>query len=89
MKKKTLPRVKSPFPGATLKSIKAKESNHMNLVRHRTIPLTLFRIGPKRIKLRDYETQMAKKSRSYDIHIHPDGNVHPMDGVKFTKPNGK
>jgi hypothetical protein len=54
------------------------------------IPITLFRIyaGGKKVKLRDYDIQVAKGSASYDLRL-KDGLVHPapLDDI-FIGPNG-
>ena len=59
------------------------------ITRFRTIPLTLLRIQSKGpVSLRDYETQVKKKSRSFDVVLQADGLVHPVEGDFFTRPNG-
>lgn len=60
------------------------------LVRKFTIlPKTLYRIQARLpVKLRDYDTQMAKGRASFDIKIHQDGLVHPAEGDEWIGPNG-
>ena len=58
------------------------------VIRHQIVPLTLFRIGNKKPKLRDYEIQIAKGSRSYDLKLDENGLVLPAVGDKFIGPNG-
>lgn len=53
------------------------------------LPITLFRIQPRLpVRLRDKTTQMAANRSSFDLIVHPDGNVHPMHGSQFHTPNG-
>lgn len=60
------------------------------LGRYQITPLELFRINSgKNIVLRDYAVQRAQHGRrSYDLHLGPDGLVHPKTGPNFGGPNG-
>ncbi len=53
------------------------------------LPLTLFRIQVGELHLRDFKTQKAKGSSSFDVTIKEDGLYHPApsNGV-FIGPNG-
>mmetsp|Transcript_40402 Transcript_40402/g.84077 ORF Transcript_40402/g.84077 Transcript_40402/m.84077 type:complete len:159 (-) Transcript_40402:201-677(-) len=65
-------------------------SGAKQLVRKFTkLPKTLYRIQARLpVKLRDYETQMAKGRASFDLKIHADGLVHPAHGDEWIGPNG-
>eukprot|EP00933_Yihiella_yeosuensis_P066516 TRINITY_DN7081_c0_g1_i1.p1 TRINITY_DN7081_c0_g1~~TRINITY_DN7081_c0_g1_i1.p1 ORF type:complete len:186 (+),score=29.33 TRINITY_DN7081_c0_g1_i1:164-721(+) len=60
-----------------------------NMHRYTQLPITLYRIQPRLpVKLRDYETQMAKGRTSFDLKLH-DGLIKPMPEVgPFHTPNG-
>ena len=55
---------------------------YYTLGKYQIFPTTLFRIGSKSTKLRDYDVQMAKKSQSFD-YITKDGLIHPAVGDYF------
>lgn len=58
------------------------------LIRYTVVPQPLFRFQTGNvIKLRDYATQVAKGSRSYDLKLH-NQLVLPMEGDTFHTPNG-
>ncbi len=59
----------------------------MSVKRFFQVPLPLVRIGRLPVALRDFETQMAKRSSSFDLKLR-DGLVHPAVGDKFIGPNG-
>ena len=53
------------------------------------LPKTLYRIQARLpVRLRDYDTQMAKGRASFDLKIHDDGLVHPAHGDEWIGPNG-
>lgn len=57
--------------------------------RYTQLPLTLYRIQPRLpVALRDYDTQMAKGRKSFDLKLDKNGFVQPMVGSHFTTPNG-
>ena len=57
--------------------------------RFKRLPVTLYRLQPSLpVKLRDYDTQMAKGRQSYDLKTHEDGKIHPAHGDTFIGPNG-
>lgn len=50
------------------------------------LPIELFRMNNGRnINVRDYKAQMQKQRTSYDLHVQPDGLVHPYTGDFFRK----
>lgn len=56
---------------------------------YKIVPLDLFRIGrDEKVKLRDYEVQLKKGSRSYDYVLNKDGLIHPSPLDSFIGPNG-
>ena len=59
------------------------------MIRYTKLPIELFRVqrGVK-VALREYERQIAKKSRSFDFKLQPDGLIHPETGDQFRTPNG-
>lgn len=71
-----------------LRSHKNQETTMKNITRFTIVPQTLYRIQPKLpVKLRDFDTQMAKASASFDLKL-KDGFVHPAEGDQFIGPNG-
>lgn len=59
----------------------------MAIVRHTVTPLQLFRVqAGKNVILRDYASQMAKKSQSFDLRLNEKGLVLPLpvDQTNFT-----
>ena len=56
--------------------------------RYQVLPKALYRIqGKLPVKLRDYDTQMAKGRTSYDLKLH-NGKVMPAEGDEWIGPNG-
>ncbi|KAF8316765.1 hypothetical protein DL93DRAFT_2134684 [Clavulina sp. PMI_390] len=59
------------------------------LGRYTKTPYELFRINAsKKVILRDFVDQQKKGRSSYDLHVQPDGLVHPRPGDTFDGPNG-
>ncbi|RPB26618.1 hypothetical protein L211DRAFT_820970 [Terfezia boudieri ATCC MYA-4762] len=59
------------------------------LGRYTIVPVDLFRISAKpQIVLRDFDSQNASGRTSYDLHLGPDGLVHPKPGPNWEGPNG-
>ena len=51
----------------------------MPIVRHEVTPVQLFRVlTGKNVILRDYASQMAKKSQSFDLRLNEKGLVTPL-----------
>lgn len=54
-----------------------------------TVPVDLFRVNATpNVILRDFNKQQAIGHRLYDLHVGPDGLVHPKPGPNFEGPNG-
>ncbi|KAL0483621.1 CTP synthase [Acrasis kona] len=52
-------------------------------------PIDLFRVnGTEKVILRDYDTQMKKNSRSYDLVFNENGLVDGIFSGLFERPNG-
>lgn len=54
------------------------------MVRYTEVPTDLFRIqSGQKVKLREYAVQKTAGRAAYDLHVHPDGLVHPAEGDIF------
>ncbi len=59
------------------------------MTRFRTTPVQLFRlVTTNTVKLREYKSQVAKGSHSYDFFLGEDGLIHPAASEFFEAPNG-
>lgn len=59
------------------------------LGRYKIVPGELFRVGATaQTVLRDFDAQHASGHTSYDLHLGPDGLVHPKLGPNWEGPNG-
>ncbi len=56
---------------------------------YRSVPIELFRVqNTLKVKLRDFQKQTAKGSKSFDFKLHEDGLIHPVPSDQFRVPNG-
>ena len=56
---------------------------------YKKLPVTLYRMQKTdQTKLREYEEQMAKNRKSYDLKLDENGLVQPATGEEWIGPNG-